>query len=58
MFKQFSTLINGNEVYLLASLGIFVLFFIIVTLMMLRMRKDTVNYMSALPLNENENTYE
>jgi len=58
MFKQFSTLINGNEVYLLTSLGIFVLFFIIVTLMMLRMRKDTVNYMSALPLNENENTYE
>lgn len=58
MFKQFSTLINGNEVYLLTSLGIFVLFFIIVALMLLRMRKDTINYMSALPLNENENTYE
>jgi len=58
MFKQFSTLINGNEVYLLTSLGIFLLFFIIVALMLLRMRKDTINYMSALPLNENENTYE
>ena len=58
MFKQFSTLIDGNEVYLLISLGIFVLFFIIVALLMLRMRKDTVNYMRALPLNENEHTYE
>ena len=58
MFKQFSSLINGNEVYLLTSLGIFVLFFIIVSIMLLRMRKDTVSYMSALPLNENENTYE
>jgi uncharacterized membrane protein len=54
MFKQFSTLINGNEVYLLCSLGIFTLFFLIVGIFLLFMRKDEVQYMSELPLNEKE----
>ncbi len=54
MFKQFSTLINGNEVYLLCSLGIFVFFFVIVGIVLLYMRKDEVQYMSELPLNEKE----
>lgn len=58
MFKQFSTLMNGNEVYLLSSLGIFVLFFIIVGVSILLMQKETVDYMSELPLTEKENTYE
>jgi hypothetical protein len=58
MFKQFSTLMNGKEVYLLCSLGIFVLFFIIVAVALLLMKKETVDYMSELPLTEKENIYE
>ncbi|MDB5020904.1 MAG: hypothetical protein JWQ28_2031 [Pedobacter sp.] len=58
MFKQFSSLINGNEVYLLSSLGIFVLFFLIVSIALLLMKKETVEYMSELPLTEKENIYE
>jgi hypothetical protein len=58
MFKQFSSLMNGKEVYLLSSLGIFVLFFVIVGVALLLMKKETVEYMSELPLTEKENTYE
>jgi cbb3-type cytochrome oxidase subunit 3 len=54
MFKQFSTLINGNEGYLITSLGIFVLFFVLVGLFLFLMKKDEVAYMSQLPLNDKE----
>ena len=54
MFKQFSTLINGNEVYLISSLGIFVLFFVLVGLFLFMMKKEEVDYMSELPLNDKE----
>jgi hypothetical protein len=55
MFKQFSNLIDGKEVYLLCSLGIFVVFFVIVSTVILLMKKDEVKYMSELPLNDEEN---
>jgi hypothetical protein len=55
MFKQFSNLIDGKEVYLLCSLGIFVVFFVIVTAVICLMKKDEVKYMSELPLNEKDN---
>jgi hypothetical protein len=58
MFKQFSTLIHGNEVYLISSMGIFVLFFLIVGIAILLMKKETIAYMSELPLTENENNHE
>lgn len=54
MFKQFSSLIDGKEVYLLCSLGIFVVFFVIVSALIIMMKKEEVDYMSALPLNEEE----
>ncbi len=52
MFKQFienSADFNG---YLITSLGIFLLFFIIVSIMLTRMKKEDINYLSDLPLND------
>ena len=54
MFKQFQTLVNGSEVYLISSLSIFVLFFLLVGVLLLMMKKDEVKYMSELPLNDKE----
>jgi len=54
MFKQFSNLIHGHEIYLLSSMGIFVLFFLIVGVFILVMKKDEIDYMSELPLKEHE----
>lgn len=51
MFKQFSNLIDGKEIYLLSSMGIFVVFFVVVGLLLLTMKKDEIKYMSELPLN-------
>lgn len=50
MFKQFTEHINGNQVYLLWSLAIFFVFFVVVSIMLIRMRKKYVNYMSDMPL--------
>lgn len=51
MFKQLTDL-NGNEWYLIASLWIFLAFFITVGIMLFRMPKDDVNYMKGLPVDE------
>lgn len=53
MFKQITNL-GGNEWYLIASLWIFLAFFIIVGIMLFRMRKDYVDYMGNIPLNDEE----
>lgn len=50
MFKQFTENISGHQVYLLSSLGIFLVFFIVVTLLLIRTRKAHIKYMSDLPL--------
>ncbi|MBV8390269.1 MAG: hypothetical protein JO080_10755 [Mucilaginibacter sp.] len=52
MFKQFTEHISGNQVYLLFSLFIFLVFFIVVTLLLLRLRKQHVDYMSDIPLQD------
>jgi hypothetical protein len=52
MFKQFTENIKGDQVYLISSLGIFLVFFIVVTILMLRLRKNHVEYMSDLPLDD------
>ncbi len=52
MFKQFTENISGNQVYLITSLAIFLLFFIVVTVMLLRSRKDHNDYMSDMPLKD------
>lgn len=51
MFKQITNL-NGSELYLIVSLWIFLIFFISVAIMLFRMKKDYVNYMKELPLEE------
>jgi cbb3-type cytochrome oxidase subunit 3 len=53
MFKQFTENINANQAYLLFSLGIFFVFFIVVTVMLIRIRKQHVDHMSDLPLQDN-----
>ncbi|MGZ3766761.1 MAG: hypothetical protein ACXVB0_22110 [Mucilaginibacter sp.] len=52
MFKQFTENIQGNQVYLISSLGIFLVFFIVVTVLLIRLRKQHVDYMSDLPLED------
>jgi cbb3-type cytochrome oxidase subunit 3 len=52
MFKQFTEHIDGNQVYLIFSLFIFLVFFIVVIFLLLRLRKQHVDYMSDIPLND------
>lgn len=53
MFKQFTENISCNQAYLLFSLCIFLLFFIVVSIMLVRIRKPHVDHMSQMPLNDN-----
>ncbi len=53
MFKQFTENINGNQAYLLFSLSIFFVFFIVVTILLVRLRKTHVEHMGELPLEDN-----
>jgi len=53
MFKQFTENLSGSQVYLISSLGIFVVFFIVVTVLLIRLKKQHVSYMSDLPLVDN-----
>lgn len=52
MFKQFLSNATGNDVYLITSLAIFLVFFILVGVMLFFMRKDHIKYMSELPLSD------
>ena len=52
MFKQFTEHIAGNQVYLLFSMFIFLVFFLVVALLLLRLRKPHADYMSDIPLND------
>ncbi|MBC7615929.1 MAG: hypothetical protein H7202_07675 [Pedobacter sp.] len=52
MFKQFVHSLQGDEIYMLLSLFIFLAFFIGATIAMLRMKKSHLEYMSDIPLNE------
>lgn len=51
MFKQITNL-NGDERYLIFSLLMFLAFFIIVGIMLFRMKKDYAEQMSQMPLEE------
>ncbi|MEJ7558949.1 MAG: hypothetical protein WKF66_11625 [Pedobacter sp.] len=55
MFKQFLTQVTDSQVYLITSLGIFMLFFLLVGLLLIFMKKDEIDYMSSLPLNDDDN---
>ncbi|WP_342332195.1 hypothetical protein [Pedobacter sp. FW305-3-2-15-E-R2A2] len=54
MFKQFLNQVDGSQVYLLTSLGIFMVFFLLVGILLLTMKKDEIKYMSELPLKDDE----
>lgn len=54
MFKQFLENAEGNQGYLLSSLGIFLLFFILVGIFVVTMKKEEIKYMSELPIKEDE----
>lgn len=52
MFKQFLDQVDGSQVYLITSLGIFLLFFVLVGILLLTMKKEEIKYMSELPLKD------
>jgi len=53
MFKQITEL-NGDENYLIFSLLMFIVFFAIVGIMLIQMKKDYADHMSEMPLNDDE----
>lgn len=53
MFKQIKNL-NGDEMYLITSLWIFIVFFVLVGLMLFFMGKDHIKYMKQIPFDESE----
>lgn len=54
MWRQITNL-NGDEIYLIVSLWIFLVFFIAVAVMLFMMKKDFVQYMKNIPLEDAEN---
>lgn len=55
MFKQFTEHVKGTQIYLLCSLGIFLVFFIVVTVLLIRLRRQYVEHMSDMPLHDSMN---
>ncbi|MGN6179515.1 MAG: hypothetical protein ACTHNW_10065 [Mucilaginibacter sp.] len=53
MFDQFLHNVSGKETYLIFSLWMFLAFFVLVAALLLRMRKQHVDYMSDIPLSDN-----
>ena len=51
MFKQFLNTVTGSNIYLISSLWIFLIFFILVAVMLYKMNKEHIRHMSELPLN-------
>ena len=54
MFKQFLTQVTDSQVYLITSLGIFMLFFLLVALLLIFMKKEQIDYMSSMPFNDDK----
>lgn len=55
MYKEILQSIEGVEIYPIISLIVFVLFFIVVTIRLIRMDKNYINEMKQLPLNKDDN---
>lgn len=56
MFNQIKNL-AGGEYYLIFSLVVFVVFFVLVTLYMFKLNKGYINDMSQLPLADKQNNH-
>ena len=54
MFNQLIQNFADSKVYLISSLWLFLIFFILVAVMLVRMNKKHIKYMSELPLQENK----
>lgn len=54
MFRQFISSVDGSQIYLITSLGIFLVFFIVVAVMLFLMKKDHIQHMSEMPLKDNK----
>lgn len=54
MFKQFIQNFTDSRIYLISSLWLFLIFFILVAIMLYRMNKKHIEYMSNLPLNDDQ----
>ncbi|MFZ4263576.1 hypothetical protein ACFRAE_16165 [Sphingobacterium sp. HJSM2_6] len=57
MWRQITNL-QGDEIYLIISLLIFLSFFIMVAIMLFTMKKSFVDYMKGLPFEESEKELE
>ena len=55
MFKQITNL-AGGEFYLIASLLIFLVFFIVVTIFIINLSKSHISMMSNLPIEDQQTT--
>ncbi|MGV3685594.1 MAG: hypothetical protein ACO1NS_08210 [Daejeonella sp.] len=56
MFKQFIQNFADSRIYLISSLWLFLIFFILVAVMLIRMKKKHIEYMSNLPLSDDDET--
>ena len=52
MFDQFIGDISGKQAYLIFSLWVFLLFFVLVSILLYRMKKQHTTYMSDIPLDD------
>lgn len=55
MYKEILQSIEGIEIYPIISLIVFVVFFIVVTIWLIRMDKNYINEMKQLPLTKDDN---
>ncbi|MES3017171.1 MAG: hypothetical protein V4721_05310 [Bacteroidota bacterium] len=52
MFRQFIQNFVDSRIYLISSLWLFLIFFVLVAIMLIRMKKNHIEYMSGLPLED------
>ena len=52
MFDQFVKNVSGKQLYLIFSLWIFLVFFVVVSILLYITKKQHVDHMSALPLED------
>jgi len=52
MFEQFTKGLSGSQVYLISSMIVFVVFFVVVTVVLIRLKKQHINHMGQLPLED------
>ncbi|MDN3586022.1 hypothetical protein QWY86_05045 [Pedobacter aquatilis] len=57
MFEQIKNL-AGREFYLISSLIIFLFFFILVSIYLVKLNKNHIRMMSKLPLTDNDTEHE